>query len=937
MNGLVSGGGTLSSYAGKEALLEAALRALDGQAKAPLRPKAFPGFGQDTNDTAQAGWVLIVPDDDEGRRIAAALAPLVEHRLRVRDNTAFLATPPRPEDAVKYFPATSREPPALHDWVNENIAFVQDAPFYVLVAGPPAKIPFELDHQIRVRDQAVGRLAFPDVESYRSYAAKVVAWEPDDDAKRTPRVGLPVGVFATDHGYGDPTRLSRAFLVDPVVAHLRSKDPSRPIVRRDADEASREALLGLLRGGDPGLAGPRLLFSASHGLAVPGEGEVHRIDRLRRQGAICCQDGKYLEDEILTAEALGGGAFLQGGIWVLFACFGGGTPRASDFFQALGDRSLLRFYDGGPFVAALPTRLLANPDGPLAVIGHLDPGFIHSFSDPRGVGGERRTKIQKLIELLLHGFRASVATGPLYGAANGFGEQARQSYSRVASQLASAAGGASYVETVKALAAADPESELGKLRDQLVDVTVSLYDFRNFTILGDPAVKLPAAGARPARAARSFGAASAAVADSGLPAPIAEAQREGRLVLATTEELFSEKGIPLAQEGTTVIALVAAPCADVRERPAAEEKTPEGRRRRYYEAVEHQDCDWQAEIRLPPNEASLAPQVRLLLANGVRLRYGEAISLFGDFYGIPGVAIGAGEGEFLKVFDTFEGGERAEMCRILGVMGRERVVVEEAPSGGQGAAAAYERAGGDLNGSYNRATGGGSLVSALLPQGRFLRLAAANYDHFAFDARAAYRAGHAAACRQAAQARADASPGERRRLLERAYLMNACADHFLTDLFAAGHLRVPRRALATQVSPKLAGDLLAKRMHDEDNARGLVVRNRRGDTWRAYGDKYFHAEGHEDGRQLAREAVRASAAEVWAAFDGGAAPAFAALDVVPDIGEALASTDNHAPLFVVHDGALKIRERLADLECREWTSDFTGVGALLRAISHGGI
>src|SRR5206468_1692437 len=148
---------------------------------------------------------------------------------------------------------------------------------------------------------------------------------------------------------------------------------------------------------------------------------------------------------------------------------------------------------------------------------------------------------------------------------------------------------------------------------------------------------------------------------------------------------------------------------------------------------------------------------------------------------------------------------------------------------------AYARAGGELNGDYNRATGGGSFISALFPRGRFLELAGVNFDHFGRDAVAAYRAAHAAACQAAREAKDAGSAAEQRRGLERAYLMNAGADHFLTDLFASGHLRVPRRELHEHGFVKMVGDLLAKRMHDEDNQLGLVVVNRRRQEWRAYG------------------------------------------------------------------------------------------------------
>jgi hypothetical protein len=940
VNGMVNGGGLLSQHVDDATLYRVALGGLDSP---PVKgvPKAFP-TAMVADDPGEAGWILVVPDDAEGTRIARELAPLVEHRARLRE-PASGAKPRRPEELVKRFPVTARLQPELGKWFAANIAFLgslgesEEPPFYVLVAGPPGKIPFDLDHLLALGEFAVGRLAFLDPASYGNYARKVIAWEPDDDAARSPRKGVPVGVFATDHGVRDPTNLSRKFLADPLLPRLLAKDPGRPSVACIGEDASRDALLSLLRGAHPAMAGPRLLFSATHGLAVPGTSERAREDRLARQGGICCQDFPYLDSELLAADALGDGGLLSGGIWLLFACFGAGTPPTSDFFRSLRDPELLGMYEGAPFVAGLPTQLLANPDGPLAVIGHLDPGFIHSFSDPEGIGGERRIRLFKVLDLLLlNGCRVGVAARPVASAVGSFGEELRQVAARTAELLGRAVG-ASDVEIGAALdAASDPA--LVQMRDRAVNLAVSLNDFRNFTILGDPAVKLPRAGAKPTRAAPSAGVRAFAflAAEGGVPQTVARAHREGRLVLAGAEDLFSPAGVGHLMGESTVILLVSSPCHDVSgvHLLAPEAAVAGSGRQRYFEAAEHQDCDLDAVLRFSETEVVPAPRARLRLSNEVKLRYGEAISLFGDFYGIPGVRVGDGEAQFMQVFGTFNRGDPAEMCRILGAMGKERALVDGAK--GDDVTAAYAKAGQELNGAYNGATGGGSFISALFPRGRFLELAGVNFDHFGDDAVAAYRAGHAAACREAQKAAHASTPGDARRLLELAYLMNACADHFLTDLFASGHLRVPRRALHQQISIGVVGDLLAKRMHDEDNTRGLHVKNRRGEAWRAFGDQHFHAAENEIGRRLAREAVRTSAAEVWDAYRGNAEPAHAALTLTPDLADALHRLDNHAPMFIVEGGTLKMRKDAYDLTCRQYTADFVGAWELLRSATQGG-
>jgi hypothetical protein len=88
----------------------------------------------------------------------------------------------------------------------------------------------------------------------------------------------------------------------------------------------------------------------------------------------------------------------------------------------------------------------------------------------------------------------------------------------------------------------------------------------------------------------------------------------------------------------------------------------------------------------------------------------------------------------------------------------------------------------------------------------YLGLALLNLDHFGADARTAYNAGHTAALRTAAS-------GKTPKNLEDAYAMNAFADHFLQDSFAAGHLRVPRRKLYAGNSVRFDKDICAHVRH----------------------------------------------------------------------------------------------------------------------------
>ncbi|HLL01778.1 MAG TPA: hypothetical protein VK539_14405 [Myxococcaceae bacterium] len=106
----------------------------------------------------------------------------------------------------------------------------------------------------------------------------------------------------------------------------------------------------------------------------------------------------------------------------------------------------------------------------------------------------------------------------------------------------------------------------------------------------------------------------------------------------------------------------------------------------------------------------------------------------------------------------------------------------------------------------------------------YASLANENQDHFAPRSWARYTRHHAEALTLAAV----------HRNLNEALVRNAFADHFLTDAFASGHLRVPRNALVG-----LTGALPTRKMHDEENEYGLWVQSANGFLWRSYGDDYL--------------------------------------------------------------------------------------------------
>jgi hypothetical protein len=310
--------------------------------------------------------------------------------------------------------------------------------------------------------------------------------------------------------------------------------------------------------------------------------------------------------------------------------------------------------------------------------------------------------------------------------------------------------------------------------------------------------------------------------------------------------------------------------------------------------------------------------------------------LGGDFYGVVGQPISTSanpEGAFMDAFGTLRT-KWDQVAPILAILAEEIAAVEQALKDGKEPSTAYARLGDTLSYRWNVVTGGGSNISDLWPMGRYLALAAENWDHFTHFAVAAYRAGHAVAMREAGAAgQANVSPPEKRARLEHAYAMNAFADHFLTDLFSAGHMRAPRKELYDQVTTPVPGysgslgSLLTRCMHDEDSVHGLNVADKSGNAWLAYGDKRLLDSVSAANRTRVTGAVQASAVDVWKAYTGGPQEhLYQALNWIPDLDRVqdVTTKANFSPLFLMQSDVAARRNDVENRQDYSWTDSWWG-------------
>ncbi|NOJ91659.1 hypothetical protein D7W82_00715 [Corallococcus sp. CA049B] len=429
------------------------------------KPKRLWDALGDLDDLRAQRWGVVYPATPAGKRLLELIEPLRELRQQEQGGA--------PVRTYAVTPGMDWE--EAHRWKARVLGSEQveepDRPRYLLVLGDLDEVSLELQ-QVLATDALVGRLAFANEEGYRAYVAKVLqraeAPSPADRARL---------LFYTSRDGTDATELGYRKLVEPCLAtcarHQRTGALRVEPPRSLADDGTAEgSSIGRFLAHAAG-AEPAVLLSVSHGLGMREGGWLSAEDQRASQGALLLPG-----HERLTAAEVAARPFLPGGLWFCFACFSGGTPALSAYAPWLGDlhrdgagrvTRLLPRPGERPFIAALPQAALANPEGPLAVVGHVDLAWSSSFNDQ---GRSRHERFLGVIKALASGRRAGAALSSLLRFAN-----------ETSASLAS-----SYHQEKAALTAGRQYSASLAERAHL---WMLYHDLASHVLLGDPAVRLP--------------------------------------------------------------------------------------------------------------------------------------------------------------------------------------------------------------------------------------------------------------------------------------------------------------------------------------------------------------------------------------------------------------------------------------------------------------
>jgi hypothetical protein len=487
--------------------------------EAPRIPEYLYDQGGDPDSLPLQRWGVVAPVGARGDRLLELIAPLRALRKEQQDGV---------EPRVYRVPPGQDAAQAVH-WVktvlHDERVPVRDQPRYLLLLGDFNEVSLELQ-QVLASDGFVGRLAFPSDAGYEAYVQKVLRWA------RTP---LPArkarALFYTAHDGTAATTLGYHALVSPSLASCRELQERGDFPAEQLAELgqpadwSKELLLEQVSSPQASL-----LFTVSHGLGAPKGGWKTVEEQRALQGAMHLGAHGRLE-----ASSLASTPFLPGGIWFYLACFGAGTPARSAYHPWLSQLRGVGEFSGRlervleslpreceqPFVAALPQAVLANPEGPLAVVGHADLAWTYSFQDMGRDGRSRPSRFQGLMNSLVRGRRAGVGLGELFR----FFTQANTRLTLLYDQEVSA-----------------PASRGGKPVDpaERAHLWMLRHDLAGYILLGDPAVTLPltreAEAARPQVPEARFSSVLGMPVAAASPKPSADVMAEAVLALLVGEE-----------------------------------------------------------------------------------------------------------------------------------------------------------------------------------------------------------------------------------------------------------------------------------------------------------------------------------------------------------------------------------------------------------------
>jgi len=424
-------------------------------------------------DLDELGWGVIFAHDAVPG-IRESLAELLSHRkAQVPDGSRG-----RYREFVGYEGYQRGETP--RSFLDRHAAGSDEAgtanvPYYLLIVGDPETIPFEFQYGLDSQPYAVGRIWFekdgqPDLDAFARYARSVRTAE--GGTFSLPREAV---VFGPQNPDVPILEISSRVLIEPLQRRLRTAVPEWKLTAVQKEQATKSRLGRILGGPET----PLLLVAVCNGTSF----SAGHDRQVQCQGALYCQDwaggsrmGTPEPYDYFSADDVDDDARLLGMVAFLLAPYSAGTPELEDYIYRLPNVQRPRTIASRPFLARLPQRLLSHPGGgALAVVGHVERLYSFTVSDRAESDAVERfdpgtDAIIRTVARVMRGHTVGSAVDLLNTVCSNLSSEVINHLQKVVIDWRGLRGPA------------------------LARIMTPTIDFRNYILLGDPAVRIPIEG-----------------------------------------------------------------------------------------------------------------------------------------------------------------------------------------------------------------------------------------------------------------------------------------------------------------------------------------------------------------------------------------------------------------------------------------------------------
>ena len=188
---------------------------------------------------------------------------------------------------------------------------------------------------------------------------------------------------------------------------------------------------------------------------------------------------------LLCPSDVADGPVSPGGIAIMHACYSAGTINRDTMPEWIHLRMPERVSPPTPFISQLAQAFLANPQGPIAVYGHVNRSHQANYFNPNVENESFAYRhYYAMLKALLHGLPIGFGRESCRRMTIQYMDQAMTLSHQIEALLTGRVHGASFI------GGRPPREDLGNFERSFLQYSFGTCNFRNYLILGDPMARI---------------------------------------------------------------------------------------------------------------------------------------------------------------------------------------------------------------------------------------------------------------------------------------------------------------------------------------------------------------------------------------------------------------------------------------------------------------